>query len=532
MSPTLAIQPATPQAPPQTSPSGTTGKKDPSEFSPHLEKAVSGRKPRQHTASDKSGKDKAPQAGKAQGGSKAVTEKTGRSARANTIDEPTTDISEDTGIAEDQADEVKKQPEQSFLAALFATTTQPITAQSITSRAARPQNRNGMPLNCGKAGSPETGKTISISPETGKPENGVGQPASSAVIMPELSPVPAEGLADPAKPGAASKQDTLLGQLQHLIDKANESGTVTITRADNHSKPAGIPGSNHGLPAAALAENSTADIVTAPPETAGTQANGLLVPDAGGIALADGKPAQHLTGVRQDNQEQFIHAKLHVHTSTEEGQDFQEKRQGDQLSQKSMGMSLANGPTNGPSSGADQAGTFSQVSPVPPQTGPHPATAPAQPVMVLPSGTIVHEDEVMQQLADRFQLSGKHIDSRINLRLHPAELGHLKIDLTVKEGSIRANIVAQSHHTLQILEKNIPKLRTVLEHHGFVIDQISVTADPDSVGDFDLFDRQLFSHHDYTPAAPKENRMREATFTLDTQDAGAASSLGGVNVKI
>ena len=132
----------------------------------------------------------------------------------------------------------------------------------------------------------------------------------------------------------------------------------------------------------------------------------------------------------------------------------------------------------------------------------------------------------------RFQIAGKQMDSRINLKLNPAELGELKIDISLKEGSIKANVVAQSHQTLEILEKNIPKLKTVLENQGFSVDEISVTTESESVGEFDLFDQQLFNQNDYKPTAQKESRKEEAIFTLDDAEFVTQVDSTGVNVKI
>ncbi len=145
---------------------------------------------------------------------------------------------------------------------------------------------------------------------------------------------------------------------------------------------------------------------------------------------------------------------------------------------------------------------------------------------------MVQEEEIIQQMSHKLQISSRNMDSRINLRLHPAELGSLKIDLTVKEGSIRANVVAQSQHTTEILEKNMAKLKTVLENQGFTVDEISITTESESVSDFNLFDRQLFSHNDYTPTAAKERREEEAVFTLADNIFAAPTISTGVNVKI
>ena len=72
----------------------------------------------------------------------------------------------------------------------------------------------------------------------------------------------------------------------------------------------------------------------------------------------------------------------------------------------------------------------------------------------------------------------------------------------------------------------------MLESQGFTVDEISVTSESESVGEFDLFDRQLFSQNDYTPTPQKESGKDEAIFTLDDSEFAAPAPSSGVNVKI
>ena len=262
-------------------------------------------------------------------------------------------------------------------------------------------------------------------------------------------------------------------------------------------------------------------------ETSGLNLNGLLGTNIDGIEKTGGKPTQQLNGLRHDNQQQYYTAKINSQNLAENNQNFQENKQGDELSQQTLSSGLQSGPPGA----TEQSSTFSQISTIAQETTTQLTNEAAKPV-ILPSGIIVHEEEIIHQLTQRFQISSKNLDSRINLKLHPAELGELKIDLTVKEGSIRANVVAQSQHTLEILEKNIPKLKTMLESQGFTVDEISVTAESESVGEFDLFDRQLFSHNDFTPTPQNESREDEAIFTLEDSEFAAPVSSSGVNVKI
>ena len=147
--------------------------------------------------------------------------------------------------------------------------------------------------------------------------------------------------------------------------------------------------------------------------------------------------------------------------------------------------------------------------------------------VTLPSGTMVSEQEVINQLMQRFQMTTRLQSSKINLRLHPAELGELKIDLTVKEGTIKASVFAQNQHVQEILERNMPKLRATLEQQGFTIDEIVVSFRSETAKEFDLFDGQStrnqnfpFSENARSPVATFESAFDASLTGTDFPDSG------------
>jgi flagellar hook-length control protein FliK len=144
---------------------------------------------------------------------------------------------------------------------------------------------------------------------------------------------------------------------------------------------------------------------------------------------------------------------------------------------------------------------------------------------------LVQDHEVIQQLVERFQINRRQMDSKIQLRLHPVELGKMEIDITVKEGSIRANVVAQSQHVQEIVERNIAKLKTVLEKQGFSVEEITVTSESDSVDNFDLFDQQLPNQATPTFLAKNDLPAPDNSFDLDDFQENEDYTESGLNVK-
>jgi len=150
----------------------------------------------------------------------------------------------------------------------------------------------------------------------------------------------------------------------------------------------------------------------------------------------------------------------------------------------------------------------------------------------LSSGIVVYEEDIIQQMVDRFQLIKQPNDNRLTLKLHPKELGELRIDLTVKEGSIKANVLAQSHQIQQIVERNLPKLKNSLVAQGYTIDEILVTSQSDSVADFNFFEQQLSQrNNDPSPVTDKEKSTAFNTIIEDVVQKTIHSS-SGLNIKV
>lgn len=146
----------------------------------------------------------------------------------------------------------------------------------------------------------------------------------------------------------------------------------------------------------------------------------------------------------------------------------------------------------------------------------------------------VPEKEIVNNLIQRFSVNPRLQTSKLTMQLHPAELGELKIDIFVKEGSIKANIVAQSQQVLDTLEKNMPRLRTVLEAQGFSVDSFEITMSDDSGRQQELF-QEHFSSQQQEPTftGSSTNETKAFDLVLDNIDElSEATDNSGVNVTV
>lgn len=362
-----------------------------------------------------------------------------------------------------------------------------------------------------------------------------GLTVPSALVQPESSEsttIP-QGTTPSAAPqyGQKSATDALLVQIQQIISNSDEKGAVTIAKV-NTTPPTTI---NDGRLAQIAVPQPAANSLgqtyigvssefseSRPEAPAFVLSEGFKLP----TEKSDSQPAS----LRQNTQQQYFEAKINLQSNNQEDSTPQQNKQQSGEPGTSVPSAAGTNPSAQPILG-EQANTFGQTLAAVQNTPTLPASESAR-TITLPSGVVVHEDDVVRQVLERFQISRRSFDTQVNIKLHPAELGELKIDLSVKEGSIRANVVAQSQHAQEIIEKNMVKLKTILEEQGFTIEKITVTSKFDSTGDANLFDRQLYSQNDYTPHSNKRRNSSDTGFRLDEALFPAQPAATGVNVKI
>ena len=116
----------------------------------------------------------------------------------------------------------------------------------------------------------------------------------------------------------------------------------------------------------------------------------------------------------------------------------------------------------------------------------------SSPVVQLTSGQQVPESQIFDQVVTQISGSVNGESGRMVLRLQPAELGSLKIELIVEGDRVRANLHAQTQQVQEVLERNLPQLRNALIEQGLKIDQflVSVDKDHDQQGQFENLQQQ------------------------------------------
>jgi len=85
----------------------------------------------------------------------------------------------------------------------------------------------------------------------------------------------------------------------------------------------------------------------------------------------------------------------------------------------------------------------------------------------------------------------------LSLRLDPADLGKVKVDVTIREGSLHARITPENQQVLSSLRENAHELQSALRRLGLSVDSVSVTVTAEASPDTSDFGRELADGKSY-----------------------------------
>lgn len=113
----------------------------------------------------------------------------------------------------------------------------------------------------------------------------------------------------------------------------------------------------------------------------------------------------------------------------------------------------------------------------------------------LPSGTEVPHRSIVDQVINRFTMNRSLEPGMVTLKMYPAELGALRIEIRVDQENIRAYITTHNPQVQEIIDRYMSRLRDALEEQGLNLEHIEVNVDDNSKNDEQLsreqFTRQL-----------------------------------------
>lgn len=102
-------------------------------------------------------------------------------------------------------------------------------------------------------------------------------------------------------------------------------------------------------------------------------------------------------------------------------------------------------------------------------------------------GAITSEN-LVRQVGDKMSVLVKDGFSKATINLEPPSMGHLKVDIIVKDNMVRASIVADHQIVKEVLKANLSSLTDALTHQGFQVSELNVFLGDRGGGYRDRFD--------------------------------------------
>ncbi|NNM27760.1 MAG: hypothetical protein HKO59_17610 [Phycisphaerales bacterium] len=99
----------------------------------------------------------------------------------------------------------------------------------------------------------------------------------------------------------------------------------------------------------------------------------------------------------------------------------------------------------------------------------------------------------------------------MNMRLHPPELGDLRVQMSIVRGAVTAQFTASTDQANAMLQRNLTVLRVALESHGLTVDKLAVqtaNSDQSNASRQEAGDQRQDSSRSNHDAAGRESRGR------------------------
>lgn len=318
------------------------------------------------------------------------------------------------------------------------------------------------------------------------------------------------------KPQAEQQNSLLLNKIQQIIASSNEAGVVSIRGDQANPTTTASTGTPNNAPVFPIIEETV------------TQASFSATSNSRVVGETDtSKSISKVASLRQEGQQtlaQDIKSDNNQNSNNNSQQSFSESSSGQQ--------GFTANTTAVSASTSETTTSFTQVSSQVIENNSQQLQATSKTGLTTPN-TAFQDNEVMNQLIQRFNVNPRLQTSKLSIQLNPVELGQLKIDILVKGDSIKANIVAQSQQAAEIIEKNMLKLKSVLEDSGFSIDDLIVSTAQEGGESFNLFDENYSQPEQFSQSDKKNYSNSNFELPLDemlAEDSAVESS--GVNVKI
>lgn len=233
---------------------------------------------------------------------------------------------------------------------------------------------------------------------------------------------------------------------------------------------------NTGLPEETILKTENGQLVTV--YTSSELEEGSTTNPVGGrSSLVDGSPT------RRDSNSNYIHSSLPNNAAKQIAGNI-EQQPGSNMEHQADPDNTANLKEFGLEQrvgGEKGAPPFTlEIQPAVTVSQPSTTVTPGTGLMRMPSGILVPEQAVMDQVIQHLTGNRKLESGSIRLQLHPRELGELRLEIEVKQDNVKAHITAQNPQAQEALDRHLPRLREALAEQGLQLSEVEINV---SAGD-------------------------------------------------
>lgn len=288
-------------------------------------------------------------------------------------------------------------------------------------------------------------------------DDGHADPASSAA-----SPRQGDHTDAADAPEAAEAEGT-------VTDQVDEANTDAQAQADDGEAQPAVTVTNLALAAAtgqADTQAGKSGSASSTRLTAAPVASPTMAVRQGGEPAGDLLQVQVVTPSQQSGE----------NAQTATGDDAASQQPGAQSRAQAQAVTTA--PSASPSAGASVVPSSAPPTAAPPPAPPAAVATSAQ--TSLPDADTNGTDANVARVTRALNNSVNQNGGSLTLRLTPAELGTVRIELRIDGGTVQANLHAETSSVRDLLQQQISHLRTALEARGLSVERLEVQTMPNN----------------------------------------------------
>ena len=123
-------------------------------------------------------------------------------------------------------------------------------------------------------------------------------------------------------------------------------------------------------------------------------------------------------------------------------------------------------------------------------------------------------DQIMEQVSDSLRMTMKEDVTEMEMQLHPASLGNVRVQVAAKDGVITASFTTENQQVKEVLEAQIIQLKDQMNEQGIKIEAVEVTVSSHA------FERNLNENGEGRNGQPEAEAKRKRVRGINLGDGG------------